>query len=164
MLPVTGIAFREAADYCEGVAGRLPTEAEWERAARGGDRRRFPWGRYYNERLANHGSATGRSDPSDGALHSAPVGSYVDGQSPYGVRDLAGNVWEWTSDRFAADAYVSLTSRVDPTGPDTGGERVVRGGSWRSPPFTLRAANRAPMPEGDWAPDLGFRCAYDPVP
>jgi len=158
--PVTGVTFAQAVRFCGFVGGRLPSEAEWERAARGGDGRTFPWGNHYNDRLATHGGIHTESTV-DGYRYAAPVGSYPDGASPYGVLDLAGNAFEWTADLYASDAYTT-TSPVHPRGPRTGGQRVVRGGSWRMPAFMLRAAYRWKVGEGQSAPDLGFRCAYDP--
>jgi len=165
-LPVTGVTHAEASRYCAFVGGRLPSEAEWERAARGRDlagSRRFPWGRTYNDRLSNHGRGGGRPDGVDGFRYAAPVGSYPDGQSPEGLLDLAGNVWEWTDDRFE-EGYYADGPRVDPRGPRSGGFRILRGGSWRSAPHTQRASHRLPFPEGRSAPDVGFRCAYDLAP
>ena len=156
-MPVAGVDFYEAERYCAFVGGRLPSEAEWERAARGGGRRRFPWGQQFNDRLANHRSAI------DGFRYLAPVGSFPEAASPHGLLDMAGNVWEWTRDRFDADSYSSGPS-VDPQGPAAGGERVTRGGSWRSSADLLRTTMRRPWPAGTPAPDLGFRCAYDVVP
>lgn len=161
--PVTRIAYREAERYCAFVGGRLPTEAEWEHAAGGDTDRRFPWGRRYNDRLANHGRGSmlrPQPDAVDGHRYAAPVGSYPDGASPFGVLDLAGNVWEWTADLYAADLY-RIGQRVDPRGALEGGERIVRGGSWRFPPYTLRITNRARLAEDDAWPDVGFRCAYE---
>ena len=160
--PVAGVTFADATAFCQFVEGRLPTESEWERAARGPDGRPFPWGRQWNDRLANHGAASSQPDPIDGHAYAAPVGSYPAGASPYGALDMAGNVWEWTADRFdEAGEDWSDGLAVDPQGPSTGGERIVRGGSWRSTAETLRATMRIPIPEGTHAPDLGFRCAYD---
>ncbi len=163
--PVSGITAREAETFCAFVGGRLPTEAEWERAARGDGQppRRFPWGEPYSERLANHGQSGERPDGIDGFRYAAPVGSFPDGVSPHGLLDMAGNVWEWTADRFEAGGYAT-GSAVDPRGARAGAERVVRGGSWRSSPVTLRASHRVPVPESIAAPDLGFRCAYDRPP
>src|SRR5258706_16107315 len=96
-MPVAAITIEEAQAYCRFAGGRLPTEDEWERAARGSVRNRFPWGRHYDPALANHGRAPLGPDPSDGFALAAPVGSFPAGASPYGLLDMAGNVWEWTS-------------------------------------------------------------------
>lgn len=163
-MPVSGVTHRQAATFCEYAGGRLPTESEWERAARGSDGRPFPWGRQWNDRLANHGAAGSQPDPIDGHRYAAPVGSYPAGASPLGVLDMAGNVWEWTADRGGSDSHDWESGpAVDPTGAASGGERMVRGGSWRSTPDALRVTTRIPVPEGTTAPDLGFRCAYDPT-
>ncbi len=158
--PVTTIDFPSASRFCAWVGGRLPTEAEWERAARGTDHRRFPWGNQYNSRLANHGRGAGPDDE-DGYRLLAPVGSYPDAASPFGVLDMAGNVFEWTADAFSPEAYLT-SSRVDPHGGESTGIRVVRGGSFLSAAFAMRTSHREPVPEGAIQPDLGFRCAYDP--
>ena len=159
--PVSGVAFSDAVAYCTHAGGRLPTESEWERAAAGpSGQRRFPWGRQYNDRLANHGD-DGRPDPIDGYRHAAPVDAFPESASPDGLLNMAGNVWEWTADRFALHEYGEGPS-VNPTGPRSGGERIVRGGSWRSDAHALRVTHRVPVGEGTRFPDLGFRCAYDP--
>lgn len=153
-MPVTGIDFHEAQSYCAFAGGRLPTESEWERAARGSDGRRFPWGWQYNDRLANHASAI------DGFRYLAPVASFPRGASPHGLVDMAGNVWEWTSDHYDPMSYRSGLD-VDPRGSTSGGERVVRGGSWRSAAFELRVTTRGARAAGSSGADLGVRCAYD---
>jgi formylglycine-generating enzyme required for sulfatase activity len=159
-LPQVSVSWREAAAYCAHVGGRLPTEAEWERAARGDGRRAFPWGDLWNGGLANHGTlAAGRTDGSDGWAHLAPVGSFPDGASPFGILDLAGNAAEWTSDHFARDHYATAP-RVSPAGPREGAFRAVRGGSFLSPSFFVRAAYRDGLPEGYRGVEVGFRCAY----
>jgi sulfatase modifying factor 1 len=157
--PVTGVTFGQAVRYCAFVDGRLPTEAEWERAARGSDGRRFPWGDHYNDRLANFGGARA-SEVLDGYRYAAPVGSYPDGASPYGILDLAGNALEWTADLHASDTYAT-SSAVNPRGARSGGQRVIRGGSWGWPAFAHRTTHRSLLGEGYSSPDLGFRCAYD---
>ncbi|MCC7540100.1 MAG: SUMF1/EgtB/PvdO family nonheme iron enzyme [Deltaproteobacteria bacterium] len=160
--PVSDIAWAEAGRYCAWVGGRLPTEAEWERAARGPGGRRFPWGNQYNPRLANHGALDDPEwDERDGHRYAAAVGSYPEAASPYGLLDMAGNVWEWVQDYWSSDAY-SRGPMVDPRGPDLGSYRVVRGGSWRFPSFTLRTTNRAYATPETRRVDIGFRCAYSP--
>lgn len=153
-MPVTGITWQEAATYCEVVGGRLPTEAEWERAARGHRRNRFPWGRLYNSGLANHGRSPHGPDASDGFALAAPVGSFPAGASPHGLLDAAGNAWEWTSSAPSAeDVGPGVDARV---------HRVVRGGSWAQPPEMMRVTHRVWLPASEHRSDLGFRCAYDP--
>lgn len=154
-MPVTGVDYHEASDYCVFAGGRLPTETEWERAARGPDGRRFPWGWQYNDRMANHAGSI------DAFRYLAPVGSFPQAASPHGLLDMAGNVWEWTSDHYDPMSYRTGLD-VDPRGATSGGERVIRGGSWRSASYELRVSMRAPRAAGSSAPDLGLRCAYDP--
>lgn len=159
-MPVTGVRWQDAANFCAWRGGRLPTETEWERAARGPSSRVFPWGRVYNDRLANHGDADG-PDPIDGHELVAPVGSYPLGASPDGVLDMAGNVWEWTADLVDDGSTWAEDVRIDPQGADSGGARVARGGAWSSSPDLLRSATRIGVPAGLDQPDLGFRCAFD---
>lgn len=142
-LPVTGVSWFEARDYCAFAGGRLPSEAEWEKAARGTDGREFPWGAEASCERANWGNFDGEG-PCAGKNPGFPVGvgRYPDGASPYGAVDMAGNVWEWVADRYDEDPK----------------RRVVRGGSCCSYFVTPRAPNR-----NAWAPeyrdtDLGFRC------
>lgn len=152
-MPVTGLRWDEAQTYCRFVGGRLPTEAEWERAARGRRSHRFPWGRLYNSRVANHGRSPEGQDDEDGFALAAPVGSFPEGASPYGLLDVAGNAWEWTAS----------PPRPDDVGPgaDATVYRVVRGGSWMQPAETLRVTHRIWVPTVEHRSDLGFRCAYD---
>jgi formylglycine-generating enzyme len=160
--PVAGITWEEAGQYCRWRGGRLPTEAEWERAARGDTGRQFPWGNRYNDRLANHGRTGERPDGVDGYRHAAPVDGFASGASPFGLLQMAGNVWEWTADLYHPDAYAS-GPRVDPPGPADGVGRVVRGGSWRSAPHMLRVAYRMHRLEDHAFADVGLRCAYDNI-
>ncbi|HEY8430044.1 MAG TPA: formylglycine-generating enzyme family protein [Sandaracinaceae bacterium] len=153
-MPVTGITWDEALAYCRFAGGRLPTEAEWERAARGSRRHRFPWGRSYNSNLANHGRSPAGTDGSDGWELAAPVGSFPSGASRYGLLDVAGNAWEWTASSPTADD-VGL-------GGDPSVYRVVRGGSWAQPAEALRVTHRVWLPASEHRSDLGMRCAYDP--
>jgi formylglycine-generating enzyme required for sulfatase activity len=157
--PVVLVNASEAEAFCAFVGGHLPTEAQWERAARSGTQRRFPWGHVWNDRLANHGPDVEGVAPVDGYRFLAPVGALADGASAAGLLHMAGNVWELTADRYDPEAYVR-GSAVEPTGPVSGELRVMRGGSYASPPHTLRAAQRAALPERETRLDVGFRCAY----
>jgi formylglycine-generating enzyme required for sulfatase activity len=133
--------------------------------------RAFPWGDVFNSRLANHGSvadeeAADDASVIDGHRHAAPVDAYADGRSFYGALNMAGNVWEWVADWYAS-RHDPAATRVDPSGPSTGDERVMRGGSWRAPAFMLRTTFRAHLPAAERRPDVGFRCAYpgpEPLP
>lgn len=160
-LPATLVTWYEAQAYCEFRGGRLPTEAEWERAARGESGRRYPWGDLYNSKAANHGRlAWTLHDASDGFAELAPAGSFPAGRTPEGVLDLAGNAAEWVADRYSP-VYSEADLR-DPQGPTAvagGPARVVRGGSYESGPAWLRNASRAAAEPGTRRPSIGFRCA-----
>jgi formylglycine-generating enzyme required for sulfatase activity len=150
--PVACVAWEDAAAYCQWSGGRLPTEAEWEKAARGTDGIVYPWGNQSsNCQLANR----------DGCLaFSAAVGSYLSGASPYGVLDMAGNVAEWTADWYDP-AYYADSPELNPTGSTTGELKVVRGGAWNSLPFAIRVTARFGAEPAHVSPALGFRCVQD---
>ncbi len=158
--PVTRVSWHDARAYCAFRAARLPTEAEFERAARGGRGRRYPWGEVFNARASNHGRfGWDVTDASDGFAELAPVGSFGSGASSEGVHDLAGNVAEWVADRYSP-TYEAGDTR-DPTGPGIGDSnlRVVRGGSYAHARFRLRGAARAFAEPSERRSTLGFRCA-----
>jgi formylglycine-generating enzyme required for sulfatase activity len=156
--PITMVSWSDAATFCAWVGGRLPTEAEWERAARGARGRVYPWGNVYNPFLSNHGRfGLYELDGADGFLEVAPVGSFPDGRTPEGIDDLAGNAQEWVADWFAPE--YSKASAQNPHGPDVGEERVVRGGGYGSPRPFLRGASRWKAPPWARRSWMGFRCA-----
>lgn len=159
--PVTLVTWDDAQAFCAFRGARLPTEAEFERAARGATGRRFPWGELPNTHLANHGRlGIDLTDDTDGFGELAPVGSFSAGRSPDGFLDLAGNAAEWVQDRYATQYPDAV--QVDPQGPDAAqasGARVVRGGSYDSPMAWLRGAARGAYLPNERRPSIGFRCA-----
>lgn len=164
--PASLVSWHDARDYCAFVGGRLPSEAEFERAARGLSGRTYPWGDLYNDHVSNHGRlASDRTSDADGYAELAPVGSFPDGATPDGLFDLAGNVAEWIWDRYARE--YGERDVQDPMGPSASSgsnQRVVRGGDFQSARPDLRGAARGGRLPTDRSPALGFRCVLPTTP
>lgn len=160
--PVVYVSWEQADTYCRWLADEvdwdvhLPTEAQWEMAASwepsGGVKRRYPWGEekpdldWLNFKESDLG-------------HTASVGSYPQGASPYGVLDMAGNVWERVADWYSESYYSTPDLPLDPPGPDRGSKRVIRGGGYRSNEGEVRTTYRREAKPQDSKEDIGFRCA-----
>jgi formylglycine-generating enzyme required for sulfatase activity len=170
--PVVHVSWNDANAYCTWADRRLPTEAEWEKAASWndltGEAYRYPWGNHFDQKRLNfcdrncpYDFATKSLD--DGYAKTSPVGSYPDGASSYGALDMSGNVMEWVADWYGADYYENSPAS-NPLGPDSGHQRISRGGAWATNDYYMSSARRFEWDHPFQHRALGFRCARGTSP
>ncbi|MGI9303441.1 MAG: formylglycine-generating enzyme family protein [Gammaproteobacteria bacterium] len=161
--PVVQVSWNDARAFCAWRNKRLPTEAQWERAARGGGDRRYAWGNALPAIAETYRASYGADeccapDEADGYRYTAPSGSFPGGASPFGVEDITGNVWEWVEDSFDP-AYYQSSPQADPVNTAQTKRKVIRGGGWGNNPWGLRATLRHANPPDVGLSMVGFRCA-----
>jgi formylglycine-generating enzyme required for sulfatase activity len=152
--PIVNISRYDAEAYCKWARVSLPTEAQWEKAARGTEGRAFPWGQKWDEaKMVNKSTSNGKT---------SPVGSYPESSSPYGVMDMAGNAWEWVADGYDEKFYTRGVKTNPFNSPVPSGKGVIRGGSWNNAEMAqFRVANRCWFYPDNGYTVNGFRCVYN---
>lgn len=162
--PINHVSWHGASFYCQSVGGRLPTEAEWEYAARGTDGRIYPWG----SEPPNKEKAVYESESFDDLL---PVDALPRGASPFGVFGMSGSMWEWVSDWYQEDYYAEVAAEIEagnpainPPGPESGITKTMRGGAWPSNNLKdrIRTTNRSSLDPTFFSSTVGFRCVVEP--